>query len=129
MGGETAAAFFASHGLSDPEALARIRARSSYYPSMVPQVPASFRRLMGGKTLQIGGQSWQCLVGYGHAPEHISLYCAALGLHPFDVLFYRPPAVLITNNRSAPATHEFTLAQARRHLGLDPEPAQDRESR
>jgi glyoxylase-like metal-dependent hydrolase (beta-lactamase superfamily II) len=80
MGGETAAAFFASHGLSDPEALTKIRARSSYYPSMVPQVPASFRRLMGGKTLQIGGQSWQCLVGYGHAPEHISLYCAALGL-------------------------------------------------
>ena len=56
-------------------------------------------------------------------------YCAALGLHPFDVLFYRPPAVLITNNRSAPATNEFTLAQARQHFGLEPEPAPDRERR
>jgi len=80
MGGETAAAFFASHGLSDPEALDKIRQRSSYYPSMVPAVPASFRRLMDGTGLRIGGRLWQCLVGYGHAPEHISLFCPELGL-------------------------------------------------
>ncbi|HEY1092580.1 MAG TPA: MBL fold metallo-hydrolase [Burkholderiaceae bacterium] len=77
MGGETAAAFFGSHGLSDPEALAKIRARSNYYPSMVPQVPAQFRRLMDGLVLQIGGKDWRCIAGYGHAPEHISLYCEA----------------------------------------------------
>ncbi|HEX2012453.1 MAG TPA: MBL fold metallo-hydrolase [Roseateles sp.] len=80
MGGETAAAFFGSHGLTDPESLAKIRGRASYYPSMVPQVPASYRRLLDGMTLDIGGQAWRCLVGYGHAPEHISLHCPGLGL-------------------------------------------------
>jgi hypothetical protein len=36
-------AFFGSHGLNDPEALEKIRGRASYYPGMVPAVPASFR--------------------------------------------------------------------------------------
>ena len=80
MGGEAAAAFFASHGLTDPEAQAKIRGRASYYPSMVPAVPPAFRRLMPDQTLQIGGQTWRCIAGYGHAPEHISLHCEALGL-------------------------------------------------
>lgn len=76
MGGETAAAFFGSHGLTDPDALAKIRGRASYYPSMVPAVPASYRRLLEGQVLRIGGADWQCITGYGHAPEHISLFCA-----------------------------------------------------
>jgi glyoxylase-like metal-dependent hydrolase (beta-lactamase superfamily II) len=80
MGGAAAADFFGSHGLTDPEALDKIRARSSYYPSMVPAVPASFRRLMDGMTLRIGGQHWQCIAGYGHAPEHMSLHCPTAGL-------------------------------------------------
>ncbi|QPF75702.1 MBL fold metallo-hydrolase [Roseateles sp. DAIF2] len=80
MGGESAAAFFGSHGLTDPDSLAKIRGRASYYPSMVPQVPARYRRLMDGQTLTIGGQTWRCIVGYGHAPEHISLHCEQLGL-------------------------------------------------
>ncbi len=80
MGGESAAAFFGSHGLSDPEALAKIRARASYYPSMVPSVPASYRRLMEGQVLRIGDQDWRCIAGYGHAPEHISFFCAAQAL-------------------------------------------------
>ncbi|MDN3922625.1 MBL fold metallo-hydrolase [Roseateles violae] len=80
MGGETAAAFFAGHGLSDEESLAKIRGRASYYPSMVPAVPSSFRRLMNGQRLEIGGHAWTCIAGYGHAPEHMSLHCEALGL-------------------------------------------------
>lgn len=80
MGGQTAAAFFASHGLSDEESLAKIRARSSYYPSMVPAVPSSYQRLMNGTKLRIGGQDWVCIAGYGHAPEHMSLHCPGLGV-------------------------------------------------
>ena len=80
MGGDAAAAFFGSHGLSDPEALAKIRGRASYYPSMVPAVPSAFRRLLDGMTVEIGGQSWRCLVGYGHAPEHISLFSESQGI-------------------------------------------------
>ncbi|MFG6441820.1 MBL fold metallo-hydrolase [Roseateles sp. LKC17W] len=75
MGGAAAAAFFGSHGLSDPDALDKIRARADYYPKMVPVVPASYGRLMDGMALDIGGRTWRCIVGYGHAPEHISLFC------------------------------------------------------
>jgi len=80
FGGESAAAFMASHGLTDPDALDKVRKRSNYYASMVPQVPARFRRLMGGDTFRIGDHDWACHAGYGHAPEHISLHCAALGV-------------------------------------------------
>lgn len=75
MGGAAAAAFFGSHGLTDPESLDKIRARADYYPKMVPVVPSSFRRLMDGTEVEIGGRVWQCIAGYGHAPEHISLFC------------------------------------------------------
>jgi glyoxylase-like metal-dependent hydrolase (beta-lactamase superfamily II) len=80
FGGDGAAAFFGEHGLVDPEALAKVRGRSGYYASMVPAVPRQYRRLLDGQTLRIGANDWRCYAGYGHAPEHISLYCAALGL-------------------------------------------------
>jgi len=75
MGGAAAAAFFGSHGLTDEEALVKIRDRADYYPKMVPVVPASYRRLMDGMVIDIGGRGWRCISGYGHAPEHISLFC------------------------------------------------------
>ncbi len=80
MGGSAAADFFASHGLTDPDALDKIRARASYYPGMVPAVPASYRRLMDGDKVRIGGQDWHCIAGHGHSPEHISLHAPASGL-------------------------------------------------
>jgi len=82
FGGESAARFFARHGLTDPEALARVRARSNYYARLVPKVPGRFRRLMDGMALTAGGaaspHTWHCIAGYGHAPEHIALHCAEL---------------------------------------------------
>ncbi|MBX3607264.1 MAG: MBL fold metallo-hydrolase [Piscinibacter sp.] len=78
FGGASAAAFMARQGLTDPAAVEKIKARSNYYASMVPQVPAQFRRLMDGDTLRIGTHDWTCLAGYGHAPEHISLYSRSL---------------------------------------------------
>jgi glyoxylase-like metal-dependent hydrolase (beta-lactamase superfamily II) len=48
FGGEGAAAFFRAHGLTDGESLEKIRARAGYYPSLVPGVPRSFRRLWTG---------------------------------------------------------------------------------
>ncbi len=74
FGGASAANFFASHGLTAPDSLEKIRGRASYYPSMVPAVPPSYRRLMDGQTVSIGGRAWRCISGYGHAPEHMALY-------------------------------------------------------
>jgi glyoxylase-like metal-dependent hydrolase (beta-lactamase superfamily II) len=78
FGGAAAADFFASHGLVDADSLEKIRARANYYPGMVPQVPPRFRRLQHGDRVAIGGRQWRCIAGFGHAPEHISLYCEAL---------------------------------------------------
>jgi glyoxylase-like metal-dependent hydrolase (beta-lactamase superfamily II) len=78
FGGSAAADFFASHGLTDPESIDKIRGRASYYPSMVPDVPRSFHRLQDHHTVTIGGRAWQCIAGYGHAPEHMALYCDEL---------------------------------------------------
>ena len=80
FGGASAAAFMASHGLTDPASIEKIKARTNYYASMVPKVPASFRRLLNADVIRIGGHDWTCHVGYGHAPEHMSLHSASLGL-------------------------------------------------
>ena len=75
FGGERAAAFFMLHGLTDPESIGKIRGRANYYPSMVPDVPRSFRRMMDGDVITIGNRQWTCIDGYGHSPEHIALHC------------------------------------------------------
>jgi len=79
-GGEEASRFFASHGLTDPDALVKVRARGGHYANMVPDVPDHFHRLLDGGKLQIDGHTWDCIAGYGHAPEHIALHCQALGV-------------------------------------------------
>ncbi|MDO9196658.1 MBL fold metallo-hydrolase [Rhodoferax sp.] len=78
FGGDSAALFFAAHGLNDPETVAKVKGRSNYFPTLVPSVPRQYRRMMDGDTLTIGGRQWACISGYGHAPEHISLYCGEL---------------------------------------------------
>jgi len=77
-GGESAVAHFARHGMTDPEALDSIRKRATYYPGLVPAVPTRFVRMMDSDRLRIGGNDWQVYVGYGHSPEHASLYCDRL---------------------------------------------------
>ncbi|MDX3906441.1 MAG: MBL fold metallo-hydrolase [Pigmentiphaga sp.] len=79
-GGERMATHFARNGMTDPASLEGVRARTRYYPQLVPRVPAHFNRILDGDTLHIGGHAWQAIAGYGHAPEHISLYCQALNV-------------------------------------------------
>ena len=78
FGGAAAAAFMASHGLTDPDSLASIGGRTNYYAGLVPRLPAHYRRLQDGQTLTIGARAWTCHAGYGHAPEHMALHCAEL---------------------------------------------------
>ena len=80
IGGNATADFMASHGLLDEESLEKIRARTNYYANMVPKIPERYRRLMDGSVLHVNGHEWVCHVGYGHAPEHMSLHCAELGV-------------------------------------------------
>lgn len=79
-GGDAAAAHFARHGLSDPETLEQIRNRKTYFSSLVPSLPVRYRRMRDGDTIRMGGRSWRTIVGFGHAPEHMALYCEESGV-------------------------------------------------
>lgn len=78
FGGEAGADFYALHGAQDPSFLTHVRGRVSYFPTLVPALPTRFHRLMDGDILNIGGRAWRCISGYGHAPEHMALFCAEL---------------------------------------------------
>ena len=80
FGGERLAEYFRSHGMTSADDLAQIRNRKSYYRGLVPAVPPSYARLLDGQAVTIGGQVWRCIAGYGHAPEHMALYCEALNV-------------------------------------------------
>ena len=44
FGGDTAAVFFAAHGLNDPASIEKIKGRANYFRTLVPAVPRHFRR-------------------------------------------------------------------------------------
>ena len=75
--GPSAIPHFERHGLRDPAMLEQMRSRRNYYPSLVPAVPAAFVRLQDGQRVRIGARDWRVITGFGHSPEHVSLYCAA----------------------------------------------------
>ncbi len=80
FGGEAAAGFYAQHGMNQAEHLAQIRDRGKYYAQMVPQVPSTYRRLLDGMVIDIGGHRWRCISGHGHAPEHMALWDETCGV-------------------------------------------------
>jgi glyoxylase-like metal-dependent hydrolase (beta-lactamase superfamily II) len=73
--GPSAVPHFQRHGLVDAAMLEQMGSRRNYYPSLVPAVPAAFTRLQDGDTVTIGGRAWRVITGFGHSPEHVSLYC------------------------------------------------------
>ena len=83
--GERAAVHFGRHGLRDPDSLDKVRQRGGgYYSKLVPAVPPSYRRILHGDLIAIGPHGdkrvFEVIVGRGHAPEHVSMYCAEDGL-------------------------------------------------
>ena len=70
---------FRAHGL-DAERCAALERRSGGYNRGVPRLPTDFHRLFDGDRLPIGNHDWQVRIGFGHSPEHVSLYCTGLGV-------------------------------------------------
>jgi glyoxylase-like metal-dependent hydrolase (beta-lactamase superfamily II) len=70
-------AVFRKNGL-DEERAARMRGPRNRYAELVPEFPLSYRRIIEGDEVPIGGSRWRAIVGHGHAPEHLSLYSKAL---------------------------------------------------
>lgn len=70
---------FRGHGL-DEEAGKVLLGRGDLYRNLVPDFPLAHRRLMEGGRVRIHGNEWLVIAGYGHCPEHASLYCEALNV-------------------------------------------------
>jgi glyoxylase-like metal-dependent hydrolase (beta-lactamase superfamily II) len=78
--GPSAIPHFKKHGLVDAGMLEQMASRKNYYPSLVPSVPPAYTRLQDGQQVTIGGRSWRVITGFGHSPEHVSLYSEAINV-------------------------------------------------
>ena len=76
---EASVALYKANGLdaSHDDELAR---RGHFYRKNVQPLPSQYRRMLDTEILTIGRHKWQVMIGNGHAPEHVSLYCNALGV-------------------------------------------------
>lgn len=70
---------FRRNGL-DEQRRAAMTGGGNRYAKLVPDFPRSYRRMMDGERARIGAREWRAIVGYGHAPEHMSLYCKELNV-------------------------------------------------
>jgi len=70
---------FRKNGL-DEARLGAMVTRRNRYAALVPDFPQSYRRVIDGDRIRIGGRDWKVMIGYGHAPEHMSLYSADLNV-------------------------------------------------
>ncbi|HEY1942242.1 MAG TPA: MBL fold metallo-hydrolase [Roseiarcus sp.] len=68
--------FYLSHGLSEAHTQLLLSG-GLYYLRMVSSLPRTFRRVIAGETLRIGGRDFSVMTGGGHSPEQVMLYCAA----------------------------------------------------
>jgi glyoxylase-like metal-dependent hydrolase (beta-lactamase superfamily II) len=78
--GPSAIPHFKRHGLTDAAMLEQMQSRKNYYPSLVPSVPHAYTRLQDGQQVTIGGYAWRVITGFGHSPEHVSLYSQDLNV-------------------------------------------------
>ena len=71
--------FYRLNGL-DPDLTKKMQSRGNAYKWVSVEAPHSFHRLADWDVFDIGGHEWRVVVGTGHTPEHVSLYCADLGV-------------------------------------------------
>jgi glyoxylase-like metal-dependent hydrolase (beta-lactamase superfamily II) len=64
----------------DDAAIEHYKARFGSFGKAVHALPDSYRRVVDGETLTIGGRVWHAVVGRGHSPEHLCLHCPELEL-------------------------------------------------
>jgi glyoxylase-like metal-dependent hydrolase (beta-lactamase superfamily II) len=74
---EAVLSVFRKNGLDDAR-FASMAGRGNRYAALVPEFPHSYRRIIDDDRLAIGRHGWRAIIGHGHAPEHLSLYCEAL---------------------------------------------------
>jgi glyoxylase-like metal-dependent hydrolase (beta-lactamase superfamily II) len=64
----------------DEAALDHYKARFGGFGKAVHALPDSYRRVVEDEELLIGKHRWRAVIGRGHSPEHLCLYCPELKL-------------------------------------------------
>jgi glyoxylase-like metal-dependent hydrolase (beta-lactamase superfamily II) len=72
---------FKRNGLPEDtsEKMAAIRGNNRY-SALVPEFPVTYRRIIEADRVRVGAHDWEAIIGHGHAPEHLSLYCPELNV-------------------------------------------------
>jgi glyoxylase-like metal-dependent hydrolase (beta-lactamase superfamily II) len=66
---------FKKNGLDEGHSRSMAAMRgNNRYSALVPEFPFSYRRIIEGDIVRIGGHAWRAIIGHGHAPEHLSLF-------------------------------------------------------
>jgi glyoxylase-like metal-dependent hydrolase (beta-lactamase superfamily II) len=76
---EAVLSVFRRNGLDEARARGMSSGRNRY-AELVPDFPHAYRRIIEGDVLRVGQHDWRAIIGHGHAPEHLSLYCEALNV-------------------------------------------------
>jgi glyoxylase-like metal-dependent hydrolase (beta-lactamase superfamily II) len=77
---EAVLSVFKKNGLDAERSRSMAKMRgNNRYAELVPDFPHSYRRIIEGDRIRIGGREWQAIIGHGHAPEHLSLFSKELG--------------------------------------------------
>lgn len=76
---EAAIRFYRGAGFNDNQ-LEDYRQRFGGFGMAISALPDSYRRLIDHETIRINDRYWQPVVGSGHSPEHMCLYCPSLKL-------------------------------------------------
>jgi glyoxylase-like metal-dependent hydrolase (beta-lactamase superfamily II) len=114
---------YQQHGLTDAVILEELRQRGNHYSTLVPAVPASYRRMHDAQTVRIGRNTWRVITGHGHSQEHAALYCAELDvLISGDMVLPRIStnvSVLAIEPESNPVQQYVDSLERFRHLPAD----------
>ncbi len=72
--GESTVQHMVTHGFAEKEHVDQLKQRGNHFAKMVPEIPFSFRRIVDAERVMINDKAWRVITGFGHSPEHASLY-------------------------------------------------------
>lgn len=76
---QSSLAFYRGAG-AEESVLDTVRKRGNRYADIVAGIPASFKRILPGQDLILGGRPWRVVSGRGHSPDMVCLWCEELSL-------------------------------------------------
>ena len=69
-------AYYIEAGI-DGDALESLMNRRFGYKKIVSPIPSDYIEVKPGESVRLGDRDWKIVDGYGHSPQHASLYCEA----------------------------------------------------